>query len=533
MPSSDLFIRHLFGGGFATDLGPSTDGSPQGSGASINQMVIPWLQRCDNIMFDLDGGISKSPGTTKVNSSALESGAAIRGCYDYWIQGVAGTPTQKRVVHVGTKIKADAADGVFADIATGLSSSAVPSYATFNDTLIITDDGNTAPLKWLGTGSASALGGTPPNFAFCVEHKGRLFAAGNPAYPSRLYYSAAFDHESGWSSYITIGTDDGSGITAISSFKDALIIFKGPKKGSIYVLQGDDVTTFSLSCLRKNCGSAVWQNAVFQYQDDLAFMSADGSIQKVSATASFGNFSLGHLSRDISKWLQANVVRSRLKKCFAVNWETKGIVLFTLPINSATNPNMILMMDYRFGDNPRFSIWSAYANVCVSACLSTDEIDASRVVVHLGGSDGYLRKLNANSYSIDGATAISGYIKTPTMSYGSPHLTKTLVAGSIGFLPLTDDTVTFQWFRDNNTYDTLTVDQGGGDSLAPTSGTAFTLDTSYLGGGQFTEQWFETENGGEWRNIAFVISNADVDASFSIHSLSAFVRGSALSLENA
>jgi hypothetical protein len=533
MPSSDTFIRHLFGGGFATDLGPSTDSGPQGGGGGIAQMVVPWLTRCDNIMFDLDGGITKSPGTTKINSSALESGAAIRGTYDFWIQGAAGAPTQKRVIHIGTKIKADAADGVFTDIATGLTDTAVPSYATFNDTLIITDDANTAPLKWTGTGSTAALGGSPPNFAFCVEHKGRLFAGGVPANPSRLYYSSAYDHESGWASYITIGTNDGSGITAISSYKDALVIFKGPKKGSIYVLAGDDPTTFSLSTLRKNCGSAVWQNAVFQYQDDLAFVAADSSIQKLSATNAFGNFRMAHLSRDISKYLQANVVRSRLKKCWAVNWETRGLVLLTLPVNSASNPNLLLSMDYRFGDTPRFSPWPAYQNVCVSAALATDESDAARQVVLVGGGDGYLRKLNVNGYSIDGSTAISATITTPTLSYGLPHMMKTLVAGSIGFLPLTDDTVTLEWHRDNGTYDSLTVDQGGGDSLAPTSGTAFTLDTSYLGGGQFTEQWFETENGGEFRNISYVIRNADIDASFSIHSLSAFVRGAALSLENA
>lgn len=532
MPSGDLFIRHLFGGGFATDLGPSTDMGAQGAGAGVGQLVVPWLQRCDNIMFELDGGITKSPGTVKINSSQMESGAVVRGCYDFWIQGSAGTPTQKRVVYVGTKIKADAADGSFSDIATGRTDTAVPSFATFNDELILTDDANTAPMKWTGTGSASALGGTPPNFAFCVEHKGRLFAAGVPAYPSRLYYSDAFDHEAGWSNYITIGTNDGSGITGISSFKNALIIFKGPKKGSVYVLQGDTPSTFSLSTLRKDCGSAVWHNAIFQYQDDLAFVSADGSIQRLSATAAFGSFSLGHLSRDISKWISANVVRSRLRKCWAVNWETKGIVLFTLPINGASNPNMILSLDYRFGDSPRFSTWTAYSSVSVSACLAVDEDDASRQVVHIGGTDGYLRRLDSDSYALDTSTAINAVVKTPTLSYGSPHMTKTIVAGSIGFLPLTDDTVTFEWHRDNGTYSTLSVDQGGGDILAPTSGTAFTLDTSQLGGGQYTEQWFETENGGEFRNIAFVLSNGDLDANFSIHSLSAFIRGGALSLEN-
>lgn len=533
MASRDLFIRHLFGGGFATDVGPVSDAAPQGSGG-IGQMVIPWLMQCDNAMFDLDGGITKSPGTTKINSSAVVSGATVRGIYDFWIQGGSGSPSQKRVIHAGTKVLADASDGVFAEIATVTSDSAVPSYCTFNDELIISDDSNSAPKKWTGTGSASALGGSPPNFAFCVEHKGRVFAAGNPAQPSRLYYSAAYNHESwGGSDYITIGTNDGSGITGLASYKDALIIFKGPKKGSIYVLQGDDVSTFSLSTLRKNCGSAIWHNAIFQYQDDLAFVAADASIQKLSATSAFGNFSLGHLTRNVAKYINGNVARTYLRKCCVANWESKGIVLVSLPINSSATTNMVLMMDYRFGDEPRFSPWIGYSGKVTSMSLATDESDAARQVVLIGGSDGFVRKLDVNRYSIDGSTAITCTVKTPHLSYGAPHQTKVITGGSLGFAPMTDDDVVFRWERDDGTYGTLNVGQGGGDLLAPSTGTDFTLDTSILGGAAFVDKWFELEAGGEFRNVAYTISNADVSGNFSIHSLSTFLRGWALSMENA
>lgn len=529
MASRDLFIRHLFGGGFATDLGPSSDAGPQGSG-DVAQLVIPWLTRADNVMFELDGGPGQSPGTTKINSSALESGAAIRGCYDFWILGTSGTPLQKRVVHVGTTIKADAADGVFSNIATGVSSSAVPSYATFNDELIISDDANSAPKKWTGTGSTSALSGSPPNFAFCVEHKGKLFAAGVPSNPSTLYYSVTHNHED-WtgsgSGNILIGTNDGSQITGLASYKNALVIFKGPKKGSIYVLSGDSPSTFSLATLRKNCGAAVWQNAIFQYQDDLAFVAADGSIQRLSATAAFGSFQLGHLSRDIQKYIDANVVRTQLRKCWAVNWETKGIILFTLPIQASTYPNLILSMDYRFGDTPRFSPWPAYSGVCNSAHLATDESDNSRQVVLIGGNDGYLRKLNVSAFNIDDATAINWVIKTPTLSYGTPHLKKVITGGAIGFEPITDDSVTLTWERDDFTSGTQTVEQGGGAVLG-----TFLLGTDYLGGGQFSDTWFELEDGGEFRSIAYQLQSSSVDAKVAVHTLSAFIRGGALSMEN-
>jgi hypothetical protein len=531
--TGDIFVRHLFGGGYATDLGPSWDGAPQGGGFGAAQIVIPYLTTADNVMFDLDGGPTKSPGTVKINATALESGAQIRGCYDYWIQGAIGAPTQKRVIHVGTKIKADAADGNFSDIATGVSSSGVPSYATFNDTLIISDDQNTAPKKWTGTGSASALGGSPPNFAFCIEHKGRLFAAGNPALPSTLYYSDSFDHED-WAGggNILIGTNDGSGITGLASYKDALVIFKGPKKGSIHVLSGNSPSDFQLATLRRDCGAAVCQSAIFPYQDDLGFVAADGSIQRLSATAAFGSFQLGHLSRDIAKYIDNNIVRTQLKRLRAVNWESRGILLFTIPVNASSFCNAILMLDYRFGDSPRFSPWPAYAGACNSACLATDESDNSKQTVLIGGNDGYLRKLTTGALSIDETTAIAANIRTPNLSYGAPHLKKTYVGGSLGFLPLTDDTVDLTWYRDDGTSGTLAVEQGGGDLLTPTTGSPFTLDTSVLSGGQFVDRWFDHVDGGEFRSIAYQIQNADLTGNFSLHSLSSLIRGGAFSLEN-
>lgn len=531
MSSGDLFIRHIFGGGFATDRGPSTDAAPQMVGRGTAQLVIPYLTQADNLMFDLDGGPTKSPGTAKINSSALESGAAIRGCYDFWTS--IGGSTQHRVVHVGTKIKADNADGTFTDIATGVSADAIPSYATFNDELILSDTSGSAPRKWTGTGSSAVLGGSPPAFSFCVEHKGRLWAAGVTAQPSRLYYSDPFDHETWSGNYITVGTNDGSGITGIVSHKDALVIFKGPKKGSIHVLAGDNLTSFSLARLRDKCGSAVWHNAIFPYQDDLGFVAADGSIQRLQATAAFGSFQLTHLSRDITKYLDNNVARTHLKKCCAVNWESRGVVLFTLPVNASSFCNTILMMDYRFGDTPRFSPWPGYSGYCNSAALAVNDSDSSRQVAIVGGNDGYLRSLNLSALSIDEVTAINANLKTPNLSYGTPHQKKTLVRGALGFLPLTDDEVDFTWYRDDGTTGTFAVDQGGGDLLTPTTGSPFTLDTSVLSGNQFVDRWFETHDGGQSRTFAYQIANADLTGDFELHTLSTFMSGALDSMENA
>ena len=101
MPTRTQTIRHTFGGGVATDFGPSIDAVPDQSGA----LVIPFLIDGDNVVLELDGGPQKIGGTSKLNTTTLESGVAC----DYWRQGLG--PPRRRVVHVSTKVLSD--DGTF------------------------------------------------------------------------------------------------------------------------------------------------------------------------------------------------------------------------------------------------------------------------------------------------------------------------------------------------------------------------------------------------------------------------------------
>ena len=156
-----IVIRHKFGGGWATDLGPSVDVSQSQDG----KVVIPFLVDAENCLFELDGGPRKIGGTTKVNSSAVSSGAVVTGVYDYWRLGTAGSPTRRRILHAGVNCYADTDDGVFTTaLDTGLESGKVPSYCTFDDLLIFSSDSTIdVPRSWDQT-TVQALAGTPPRF---------------------------------------------------------------------------------------------------------------------------------------------------------------------------------------------------------------------------------------------------------------------------------------------------------------------------------------------------------------------------------
>lgn len=535
MASKTLVLRHMFGGGFATDYGPTTDVVPDQGG----QLVIPFLVDAENVVFELDGGPQKIGGTSKLNSSSLESGAVINGLYDYWRQGTGGSATRRRVVHVSTKVLADANDGTFSNtLFTGLTSGAVPNYATFDDFLIISSDDTTdVPKSWDQT-TAQNLAGSPPRFSFCVVHQNRAWAAGVYTAPSRLYYSASLDPED-WtgagSGSIDIDPNDGDMITGLASHKNELIVFKGPNKGAIHRITGSSPTggdAFARKTYANGIG-ACWQNSIFRYGDELGFVSQFGTVHNLSATASFGDFFEVALSRPIHKWITQHLNFNRIRNIWAVNNPAEGRVYFTCSIDSSTTNNCVLMMDYRrIQQNGRMS-WSIIpAFKFASMNLFVDSNGLRRVLG--GGNDGYVKRLNVSARSLDDAssTAYTAKVTTPYLNYGQPIQMKTISQAAVGIAPAGSYSLTFGWTRDNNAQQTQTVTQGGGDVLGPSSVNPFTLGTSTLAGSQYVDRYMELEEGGEFRGIQYQVKQGGLNENLELHSISASIKGGAISTEN-
>ena len=90
-----------FGGGWATDFGPVFTGSPQG-----NALVLPFLLRADNVLYELDGAPHKIGGSSLYGPRLDESGSAVsvQGLFDFWLQGTGGTETQNYIAYAGTQL---------------------------------------------------------------------------------------------------------------------------------------------------------------------------------------------------------------------------------------------------------------------------------------------------------------------------------------------------------------------------------------------------------------------------------------------
>lgn len=525
-------IIHQFGGGWAPDFGPTVSVSPDEAG----NLVIPFLTEADNVLFELDGGPHKVGGTSRINSSALESGATIMGLFDYHKQGVSGSSSRRRVCHVGTKVLADNDDGNFSTtLATGLESGKVPSYTVFDDLLIYSSDATgDVPRSWDQT-TAQLLAGSPPNFSFSVTHKNRVWAAGNPLFPSRLYYCANVDPED-WtgvgSGSIDINPDDGDIITGIISHKNELWVFKGPNKGSIHRITGSAPTggdAFALVSFIEGIGAA-WHNAIFPFSNDIGFVSQFGSVHSLSATANFGDFSEAALSRPLNNEIGRRLNYNRLRHIHAKTDQLRSVVFITMSWDGDNTNNVVLAMDYKAA--PELIRWSRIPAYEFQSLGNFNDTNGKKRVVG-GDSSGFARSLNTEDRSLDGLTAYTPKITCPHLNYGVPTIMKTLEHGSVGIAPKGDFNFNVLWTRDDNAQQSLILAQGGGDVLGPASSNQFTLGTSTLGGARFVDRFHQfNETGGEFRSVAYEFTQAGLNEDFELHYFSVSITIGAESAEN-
>ena len=480
MTTQNTQARILFDGGWATDLGPTAHVNIGKDGV----VRVPFLVDADNVSFDLDGGPHKIGGTERINLTALNGGVPVRGLVDFF---VLATGAHHRVVHVGDELMKDNANGIFASIspsANDRDDSSIPSYAVFDDQLIIMSDAAEAPLKWTGVDKASTLGTNTPNGAFGVTHKNRFWMAGDASAKSRLYFSeplpngADGDWDAVEAGFIDIDPDDKDEIRGIISHKKILWVFKGPNVGSIHTVSGDtpleNVTAFGsstqpvpfkLDIFVRGLGAA-GQNSIFRFKDDIGFIDAKtASIRSLNATAQFGDFREVALSFPINDFLRDRVNNSRLKAAWAATDVSLGSVFISMAVDASSTNNTVIQLDHRF-DPPRLSPHPAIAAECMAAVIDTG--NNNRQGIFIGDTSGFVRRTNTGNKSIDGTTSISTTVTLPFLDFGNPVAFKTFNRGSVGILPRGNYSGTFGWTRDDNAQQTTTFDQGGGDVLAGT-----------------------------------------------------------------
>lgn len=525
--TKSIWVTHTFGGGWATDFGPSFYGAPDAQG----KLVVPFLQTAQNCFFELDGGPHKVGGTTAFNATPTGASDNITGLFDYWRMGTTAVSTQKRLAFSNGVLYADDGAGGFTAIKSGLSATGVPCFSVFDDICIFsTDTVGEVPQSYNQTTEAN-LAGSPPPFAFSCKHKNKVFAAGRPSLPSRLYYCVDNDPED-WtgagSGSIDIDPDDGDRIVGLASHKDNLWVFKGPYHGSIHRITGSSPSgadAFARVPFIEGI-PAIGHNTLFKFGDDLGFMSSSGTVHSLNATAQYGDFTQSYLSLPIDTYMRTELNLSRLKYATAVNDPTRGHVLFTLPSAGVTDNNTILCMDYRNGiQPPRWSKWTAFSFGALAMMRNASGVN----IMHGGGYDGTVYAMHASTRTHK-AASISMDVKLPALTYGNELITKTLEAAALGIKPYNANAVTLAWQADNNTEQTsTTITQGGSSALLD----VMVLDSASLGSNVFVPRFTTLgETGGDGRSFTWRFADNIIGSDLEVHNLGAKITPTGESLEN-
>lgn len=459
-------------GGWAPALGPQA--------AEVTHCV-----KAENVYWELDGGWRKIPGAVAINSTQLtEAGVAIpfMAMFDYWKSGTGGSPTQKRMAYAGTQIWKEDLDGTWDSIKTGLESGKQASFTQMNDLCIWSSVSTTdVPQSWNQTdASTSALAGSPPNFAFCVPHRGRLWAAGVASNPSRLYYSA-LDNAADWvgagSGSIDLDINDGDEITGLASHKQRLWIFKGPNRGSVHYITGSSPTgsdAFSRVPFSRGVPCSAHQSIV-SYQNDLAWVSARG-VHSLQATDAYGDMADGFLSFPVKDLFLTDLAPSGMAFCQGVNHSRLGVLLWTVRQSGQANNTWVLAYDYRTQPG-RFSLLDAYSAASLAVMIHNYQPR-----LFSGGYNGYCLRHDEVNRAMAGS-AYTAKVRLPFLHYSNPDLMKQTAWLRVGMVPRGADPITVTWTNDQDSSQSATISQVAGDTLDG----SFILGTSLLAGGQYQQ----------------------------------------------
>ena len=469
MPDRLTKVIVTVGGGWATDFGPVFTGAPQG-----NALILPFLLRADNVTYELDGAPHKVGGSSLYGPRLDESGTAVsvQGLYDFWLQGTAGSETQNYITYAGTQLlRSTSLSESWSVIKTGLETAKEPCFETFTAKMIWASTSNVdVPQQWDGSaGTTSDLGAGAPNFAFHVKHKNLLFAAGVAANPSRLYFSDTLDPTTwsgGGSGSIDIDPDDGDRITGIVSHKNELIVFKGPNRLSVHRITGSSASgtdAFARVPFITGVGG-INHNGLFRINDDLVFPSPRG-IHSLAATAAFGDYVEAFLARPILSHYQDSLNHTVLHTNWGVNYQAKGLAVWSFAPSGTTTKRVYLVYDYRFQPG-RWASWGINTPYVNANCLAIMQVLGRKHVLFAGTTGGYVHQLTVSDRSIASGTAYTGDVLTPFINFGSSALKKNTHTGFWSLNPKGTYNFTTEYTRDSNAAQSVAIAQGGGNTLA-------------------------------------------------------------------
>lgn len=378
---------------------------------SLFDIALNQSPDCLNVYWR-EGALWQMDGSEKLTETQIASAPTIRGLFQY---GQESSGTKFIIAATGDKVWDYAAD-VYTD-KTGAVVLGDPTAQhfglTFNDVFIGVTSNRDTPYKKDGAADIVALGGSPPQ-GKVLGKIGEFIVIGNTAAsPSLAYYSDPGNAEGDWTKFWDVGSNDTQGLTAVGSLDQRSgFLFKEKSADRIEMIGG------------------------LSFQHDKQYLSvgvvAQGTLQKCSILkdqqaidvliglgengihAFDGSKNPFRISDSIAYKFDRNKTdswnREHLSKAVAKYEPARNWYWLWVPSKASAG----VLDELWVCDLNTFAWWPCDPNNSASIELIDD--DNGYQQIHVGGTDGYIRKFSNDVRNYDGV-AINAYFCTKAIDF--------------------------------------------------------------------------------------------------------------------
>lgn len=411
--------------------------------------------------YEQHGGRFKRGGTIKYNAVTVTlsgTAATISAMADFWRFGASITPTQKFVIAAATQsfgaIYSGSADGSLTLLKAPWGAAGRRTSIQIAQGLAIISDGVDTVQSWDQT-TLATLSVCMPNFEACKYHLRRLFyygVAGSVTSSSSVGYTAAgnvADATGSDTGAFIFDEDDGDRVVGVSEpWRERLLVFKGPIRGSVHQIGGTSPVTFTKGVVFRQAAPCVSNAGIVTTSNDIFWASTYG-FHSLQATQKYGDTEEAYISFPVQNQFN-NLNIARLNQIVGFYNPTRNIIGWAAPSGTSIQNDTVFVYHYLLNF---WSIWTFTGFNPASFMLALDPLAGSlKPRLYVGDYAGFIRSADQATKS-DTTSAYTNTTTTPKIFVlsGKDALTESVFSAITTFIRPTGATCSLAVVLDGRT----------------------------------------------------------------------------------
>lgn len=414
--------------------------------------------------YEQHGGRFKRGGTSLYNPNAITlsgTAATVSAMADFWRFGTNSTATQQFVITAATQSASTSGAIYSGDAAGTLTLRKAPWGSAGRQTsiqiaqgLAVISDGVDTVQAYDQT-TVATLSICMPIFAACKYHLRRLFyygVSGSVTASSSVGYTAAgnvADATGSDAGAFIFDEDDGDKVVGLSEpWRERLLVFKGPTRGSVHQIGGTSPVTFTKGVVFRQAAPCVANAAIVTTSNDIFWMSRYG-LHSLQATQKYGDTEEAYISFPVQN--QFNTLNTaRLNQAVGFYNPVRNIIGWAAPSGTSMQNDTVFVYHYLLNF---WSIWTFTNFNPASFMLALDPSDGKqRPRLYVGDYAGFMHAADQGTKT-DGAAAYTDTTTTPRIFVlpGKDALTEAVFSGVTTFIRPTTGTCSLAVVVDGRT----------------------------------------------------------------------------------